>query len=93
MIDVDVPDSEEVAEDASIIQDDDSLDEEDGSSLIGAGVTEEVEYIQKALKYSSILSYILKPSCLLTQGFGNNSMEQEKIFKHMYNIGALTYWR
>ena len=90
LIDVDDLDSEEAAEDASIVQDDDSLDEEDGSSLVGAGVTEEVEYIHKALKYSSILSYMLKPSCLLTQGFGNNRTEQEKLLKHMYNIGALT---
>ena len=72
MIDVGVLDSEEAAEDASIVHYDDALDEEDGSGLVGAGVTEEVVYIQKALKYSSILSYMLKPSYLLTQGFGNN---------------------
>ena len=39
LIAVDVPDSEEAAEDASIVHDDAALDEDDGSGLVGAGVT------------------------------------------------------
>ena len=42
MIDVDVLDSEEAAEDASIVHNDADFDEEDGSDLVGAGVTEDV---------------------------------------------------
>ena len=42
LIDVDVPDSEVVSEYASINHDEDALDEEDGSGLVGTGVTEEV---------------------------------------------------
>ena len=37
-----VLDSEEAAEDASIVLDDAAFDEEDGSGLVGAGITEEV---------------------------------------------------
>ena len=58
MIAVDVLDSEKVSEDASIVHDDADFDEEDGSGLVGAGVTEEVQDIQKALKSSSLSSYI-----------------------------------
>ena len=43
--------------------------------------------MQKALKYSSLSSYMLKPSRLPTQGFDNNRTAQEKLFKHMYNLG------
>ena len=43
MIAVDVLDSEEAAEDASIDHDGDTLDGDYGSGLVGAGVTEEVE--------------------------------------------------
>ena len=93
LIDVDVIDSKEAAEDASINHDDAALYEEDGSGLVGAGVTEEVEDIQKALKYSSVLSYMLKPSHLLTQGFGNNRTAQYKIFKNMCNYGERSEWR
>ena len=42
MIAVGVLDSEEAAEDASIIHDDAAFDEEDGSGLVGEGVIEEV---------------------------------------------------
>ena len=49
--------------------------------------------MQKALKYSYIFSYILKPSHLITQIFDNNRTSQEKIFKHMYNFGAQAEWR
>ena len=61
LIAVDVLDSEEADYDASIVHDDADFDEEDGSGLVGAGVTEEVQDIQKALKYSSLLFYMLKP--------------------------------
>ena len=40
LIAVDVLDSEEAAEDASINHDDADLDEEDGSAFVGTGVTE-----------------------------------------------------
>ena len=66
LIAVDILDSEEAAEDTSIVHDDATFDEEDGSGLLGAGVTEEVQDMQKALKSSSISSYILKPSSLHT---------------------------
>ena len=56
MIAVDILDSEEAAEDDSIYHYGAVLDEEDDSGLVGAGVTEEVEYIQKDLKSSSLLS-------------------------------------
>ena len=39
LIAVDVLDSEEEAEDASIVHDDAAFDEEDGSGLVGIGVT------------------------------------------------------
>ena len=42
MIAVGVLDSEEAAEDASIVHDDYAFHEEDGSGLVGVGVTEEV---------------------------------------------------
>ena len=42
MIAVDVLDSEESAEDASIVHDASTFHEEDGSGLVGVGVTEEV---------------------------------------------------
>ena len=42
LVAVDVLDSDEVAEDASIDHYSAALDEEDGSGLLGAGVTEEV---------------------------------------------------
>ena len=70
LIDVGVLDSEEAAEDAAIDHDDSALDEEDGSGLVGAGVTEEVGDRHKALKSSSLSSYMLKPSHLITQGSG-----------------------
>ena len=72
LIDVDVLDSEEAAEDYYIVHDDAALDEEYGIYLVGAGVTEEVGYTKKSLKFSSISYYTLKPSQLITQGFGKN---------------------
>ena len=88
LIAVDVLDSEEAAVDAFIVHDDATFDEEDVRSLLGVGVTEEVQYMQKALKPSSLLSYMLKPSKLLTQGFENNRTAKEKLFKHMCNFGS-----
>ena len=93
LIDVDVIDSEETAGYSAIDHDNDALDEEDGNVLVGVGVTEEVGDIQKALHYSSLLSYMLKPSNLLTHGFGNNMTAQEKLLKHMCNFGSLAKWR
>ena len=74
LIAVYILESEEAAEYASIDRDDAALDEEDGSGLAGAGVTEEVEDTHKAFKYSSLLSYMLKPYHLITQGFEKNRM-------------------
>ena len=54
MIDVDVLDSEEAAEDASIDHNDADLYKEDVSGLVGAGVTEEVVDMQNYLKSSSL---------------------------------------
>ena len=69
MIDMDVLDSEEEDYYASIDHGGAASDEEDGSVLVRSCVTEEAEYMQKYLKYSSLLFYMLKPSHLLTQGF------------------------
>ena len=43
LVSVDVLDSEEAAEDASIVHDDAALDEEGGSGLVGGILTEEVQ--------------------------------------------------
>ena len=88
MIYEDVLGSEDKAANSSIDHDGSALDEEDGVVLVGAGVTEKVEDMQKALKYSSLSSYMLKPSHLLAQVFGNNRTAQEKPFKHMCNFGS-----
>ena len=93
LISVGVLDSEEAAEDSSVVHDDDALVKEDGSGLLGASVTEEVGDMKKSLKSSSILSYMLKPSQLITQGFGNNRTSQENLFKHMCNLGSRAEWR
>ena len=93
MIDVDILDSEEAAEYDYIYHYGAVLDEEDDSGLVGAGVTEEVEYVRKDLRSSSLLSYMLKPSRLLTHGFDNNRTAQEKLFKHMCNLGAQSEWK
>ena len=52
-----------------------------------------MEYIQKDLKYSSLSSYMLKPSNFLTQVFNNNKTAQDKLLKHMCNFGARKKWR
>ena len=76
LITLGVLDSEEATEDDSINHDGDALDEEDGSGLVGAGVTEEVGDMYNYLKSYSISSYTLKPSKLLTQGFENDRTAQ-----------------
>ena len=81
-------DSQQAYEDAAINYYDSALNEEDGSGLVGSGVTEEVGDIQKSLKSSSLSSYVLKPSHLLTHIFGDNRTAQEKLFKRMFNFGA-----
>ena len=88
LIAVDVIDFGGTAEDASIDHDDSALDEEGGIGLVGAGVTEEVVDIQKALKYFSLSSCMLKPSHLITQGFEKNRTAQDNLFNHMFNFGA-----
>ena len=93
LIAVDVLDSEEAAEDTSIDHDGAVSDKEDGSGLLGAGVTKHVEDMQKALKYYYLLSYMLKPSHLVTCPVGKNKTAQEKLFKHMCNFGAQAEWR
>ena len=56
MIDVDILDSEDEAEDDSIYHYGAVLDEENDSCLLGAGATENVEYMQKDLKSSFLMS-------------------------------------
>ena len=48
--------------------------------------------MQRFVKSYSLLSFMLKPPCLLTQGFNNNNKAQEKLFNHMCNFGTLTEW-
>ena len=93
LIAVDFLDSKESAEDDSIVRDDAAFDEEDGSGLVGVGVTEEVRDMQKDFNSSSISSYMLKPSKLITQSFENNRTAQEKLLKHMCNFGSREVWR
>ena len=90
---MDVLDSKEAYEDSSIDNDVASLDEEYGSGLVGSGVTEEVEDMQKGLKSSSCYYYMLKPSHLLTQGFEKNRTSQKKLLKHMCTFGVWSEWR
>ena len=66
MISVDVFDSDEAAEYASIVHDDAALDEDHGSGLVGEDVIEGVRYMHKYLESSYISSYMLKPFHLLT---------------------------
>ena len=49
--------------------------------------TEEVEGVQRVVKYSSISYFMLKPPYLLTQGFNKNNKAQEKLIKNMCNLG------
>ena len=61
--------------------------------MVGAGVKEEVEDMHKAVKYSSISSFMLKPFCLPIQVFDNNSKAHKKLFKKMCNLGTRVEWR
>ena len=88
-----VIDSGEADENDSINHDGAASDEEYGSGLVGSAVIEEVEDMQKDLKYSSLLSYMFKPSHLLKQGFDNNRTSLEKLLKHMCNFGAQAKWK
>ena len=80
LIATDILDSEEAAEYASTDNDGDALDEEYESGLGEVGTrtgvtqlgTEQVEEVQQVVKYSSLLSYMLKATSLLTQVFNKN---------------------
>ena len=98
LIATDVLESEEEDEDGSIDNDGSASDEEydigsgevgvrTGITLSGTEEVEEVEEVQRVLKYSSLLSYMLKPPSLLTQDFNDNKKAQETLFKHMCNFG------
>ena len=75
LITVYVLNSEEAYEDDSIIYNGAASDEYGRSGFIGAGAIEEVEWIQKTVKYYSPPFYMFKNSKLITQIF-------EKIGKH-----------
>ena len=49
--------------------------------------------MKKSSKSSSLSSYMLKYSHLLTQGFGENRTSQEKLLKHMGYFEAWSEWR
>ena len=44
------------------------------------------------MKYSSLLSYMLKLPYLLTQGFNKTNKAQENLSNHMFNFGARADW-
>ena len=95
-ISTDVLDSGEAYEDVSIDNNGSALDEEDASVLGEAGVricvtksvTEEVEEVQRVLKYSYLSSFMLKPAYLIRQVFKKNKKSQENLFNRMCNFGA-----
>ena len=101
LIDPNVLDSEEAAEDGSIDNDGAALNEDYESGLGDAGVrtvvtllgTEGVEEVQQVVKSSSLLSYMFKLPYLLTQGFNRNKKTQEKLFKYMCNVGSRAEWK
>ena len=49
--------------------------------------------MQRVVKYYSLLSFMLKNTSLLTQGFNKNKKSQEKFFNHMCAFGAQEEWR
>ena len=55
---MDVIESEEAYDYSSMDHDGAASYEEDGSGLVGVGVTEELKDMQKAVKYSSLPSYM-----------------------------------
>ena len=96
LISTDVLEYEDAAEDGSIDNYGAALDEDYDSGSGEAGVrrgitqsgTEEVEEVQRVVKYYSLSSYMLKPPSLITKGFNKNKKSQEKLFKQMYNFRA-----
>ena len=91
LISIDVLDSEEADEYGSIDNDGSASDEEDESGSGEACVrtcvtqsgTEEVEEMQRVVKYYYLSSYMLKPPSLLIKGFNKNNKSQENLFNHM----------
>ena len=59
---------------------------------VSTGVTEVgkkyLEEVQQAVKYSSLLYFMLKPPSLFKQVFEENKKSQEKLLKNMCNFGA-----
>ena len=80
-----VLDFEELDEDSSIHNYGTSSNEEyksgsgevDVRTCVTQSGTEEVEDVQRVVKYSSLFSYMLKPTYLLTKGFNKNKKSQE----------------
>ena len=97
----DILESEDVDEDGSIDNYGATLDEEYESGLVEAGVrtnvtqsgTEEVEGVQRVVKYSSLSSYILKLPYFLTQGVNKNNKSRENLFNHMCNFWSRAEWK
>ena len=95
LIATEVLDPEQADQDISIIHYGDLLDEDDDSGLGQAGVrtyvaelvTKEVVEAHQAVKYSSLLSFMLKYTSLLTYGFVMNKNTHGKLFKQMCNLG------
>ena len=54
--------------------------------------TKEVEEMQQDLKYSSLLSFMLKPTSFLKQGFKENQKALEKLFNNMCDFGSREQW-
>ena len=61
--------------------------------MVGADVTEDVEYMQNDMKSYYLSSYMLKPYHLLTQYFEKNRTAHEILFKHICNFGEREDWR
>ena len=95
LISTKVLDPQQLDQDGSIDEYGDSLD--DDSVLGQAGVrtnvtevvTKEVVEAHQAVKYSSLLSFMLKYTSLLTQGFEMNKNTHEKLLE----FGAQLVWR
>ena len=101
LIATEILECEEAAEDGSVDNYVSDLDEEDDSGLVEVGLitgiieagTKEVEEVHQAVKFSSLFSYIMKPTSLLTQRSKENNKAQEKLFNDMCNFGAQAVWR
>ena len=84
LIVTEVLDPDESANDGSIDCNFSALDEEYERCLVEAGVStgvtevgkKEVEEVHKAVKYSSLFSYMLKTPSLITQGLKKNKKAQ-----------------